>query len=99
MKRTIWSIVLALLAMCCLNVVTAQEVGNVLTNEDISTLTAGDVSYQVIVQKIRASETDFDTTAEALVLLSQAGTDDFVLVEMIQTGATEDRCADDSAAD
>ena len=99
MKRTIWSIVLALLAMCCLNVVTAQEVGNVLTNEDISTLTAGDVSYQVIVQKIRASETDFDTTAEALVLLSQAGTNEQVLLAIVHADAIDDRCADDSASD
>ena len=99
MKRTISSIVLALLALCCLNVVTAQEDGNVLTNEDILTLTAGDVSERVISEKIRLSETDFDTSAEALVLLSQAGTNEQVLLAIVHADAIDDRCADDSASD
>ena len=99
MKRTISSIVLALLAMCCLNVVAAQEDGNALTNEDILTLTAGDVSERVIVERIRSGDTDFDTSAEALVLLSQAGTHEQVLIAIVHADAIADRCADDSASD
>ena len=99
MKKTISSIMLALLATCCLDVVTAQEDGNILTNEDILTLITGDVSQLVISEKIRLGDTDFDTSPEALVLLSQAGTPEHVLLAMVHADASGDRCADDSASD
>ena len=94
MKKTVSPLVLALLAACCLNVVVAQENFEALTNEDILTLTAGGVSERVISLKIELSKTDFDTSAEALVTLAQAGAHEFVLMGMIQAAAEADLCAD-----
>lgn len=99
MKRTISLIVSALASMCCLNVIYAQGNGNALTNEDILTLTAGNVSERVIVERIHSGDTDFDTSAEALVLLSQAGTHEQVLIAIVRAGVIDDRCTDESASD
>ena len=55
----------------------------VLTNADIVSLSSAGLSASAIVAKIDATKTDFDTSVEQLVALSQAGVDDSVIEAMI----------------
>ena len=53
-----------------------------MTNADVRKLTVAGLPAEVIVAKIEASASDFDTSVEELVALSQAGVDSSVLKAM-----------------
>ena len=72
MKRTIASLGLVVLVMVP-QLVAAQEGEEALTNEDIVALTEAVLPMSVIVAKIAATRSDFDTTVEQLVALAGAG--------------------------
>jgi hypothetical protein len=55
-----------------------------LTNDDVVKLTKAGLSAETIVAKIRASETKFDTSTDALVALANAGVPDAVIRAMIE---------------
>lgn len=73
------------LAACCvalMGVALAQE-EEILSNADIIALTEAGLSAAVIVTKIKASKTDFDTSVDQLVALSKAGVDGSVIEVMV----------------
>ena len=70
----------------------------VLTNEDVVRLTQSGLPGSVIVAKITTSSTDFDTSVDALVALSEAGVDPEVLEAMTRAGASSAPVADAPAA-
>ena len=94
MRKYTAPIGVGLLAACCLQLTVAQEARDVLNNEDILTLVAGGVSENVIVTKIVIGNTDLDTSAEALVALTEAGVPETVIVHMIRAEPDEELCAD-----
>lgn len=80
------SATLLVLAACTV-VGTAQELAErPLSNEDFLTLAAAGIPHQVIVAKIESSETNFDTSVEALLELSEAGLHADVLTAMTSAG-------------
>ena len=91
---------LFLLAGLCLIATTTfgQDTAEVLTNEDVVRLTQSGLPGSVIVAKITTSSTDFDTSVDALVALSEAGVDPEVLEAMAKAGASPAPAADVSAA-
>jgi len=74
-----------------------QEV-EVLTNEDVVRLTESGLPASVIVAKIRSSRTDFDTSVDALVALSEAKVGPEVLEAMTNAGAPAPSAGDDAAS-
>ena len=99
MRKYTAPIGVGLLAACCLQLTVAQEARDVLNNEDILTLVAGGVSEIVILNKITFSNTDLDTSAGALVALTEAGVPESVLVQMIHAEPDEELCADQASSD
>ena len=67
--------------------VAAREGEEVLTNEDIVTLTEAGLPTAVIVAKIAATRSDFDTTVEQLVALAGAGVEAAVIEAMTKAGS------------
>ena len=67
--------------------VAAQEGEEVLTNEDIVALTEAGLPTSVIVAKIAATRSDFDTTVEQLVALAGAGVEVAVIEAMTKAGS------------
>jgi hypothetical protein len=63
--------------------VAANRANDVLTNENVLALVAAGLSDETIVLKIRGSQARFDTAADALVRLKQAGVSDAVLAQML----------------
>ena len=80
MKRLIFP---AVIASMLLGIVTvwAQEI---ITNEEIISLTKSGLANSIIVGKIRTSKTNFDTTADALIRLKQNGVGDDVIAAMFE---------------
>ncbi len=74
-----------------------QEEVEVLTNEDVVRLTQSGLPASVIVAKIRSSQTDFDTSVDALVALSQAQVDAEVLEAMTNAGVPAASTGGDAA--
>jgi hypothetical protein len=56
-----------------------------LTNLDVLKMVETKLTHEVIVEKIRTSPCDFDTTPEALQKLKDAGVSDSVLLAMVVT--------------
>ena len=75
-----------------------QDEVEVLTNADVVRLTESGLPASVIVAKIETSWTDFDTSVDALVALSEAKVDPAVLEAMTNAGAEPAPAASDSAA-
>ena len=86
MKRTVASLGLVVLVMLP-QLVAAREGEEVLTNEDIVTLTKAGLPTAVIVAKIAATRSDFDTTVEQLVALAGAGVEAAVIEAMTKAGS------------
>ncbi|MCY3968333.1 MAG: hypothetical protein OXG74_00230 [Acidobacteria bacterium] len=74
-----------------------QDEVEVLTNADVVRLTESGLPASVIVAKIETSWTDFDTSVDALVALSEAKVDPAVLEAMTNAGAEPAPAASDSA--
>ena len=86
MKRTISSLGLVILVMVP-QLVAAQGGEEALTNEDIVALTEAGLPTSVIVAKIEATRSDFDTTVEQLVALAGAGVEAAVIEAMTKAGS------------
>ena len=87
MKQALTGLGVAVLAVVVLQAATGQESEEVLTNADILTLTEAGLPAAVIVAKILATRTAFETTVEQLVALSGAGVDGAVIAAMVETGS------------
>ena len=82
-------LVLAACAVFFAGVALGQE-EEILSNADIVALTEAGLPASVVVAKIKASQTDFDTSVEQLVELSQAGVDGAVIEAMVNAGQPPD---------
>jgi hypothetical protein len=60
---------------------------NRMTNEDVMKLVGAGVSDDVIIARIKSSQTAFATDTDALVALKKAGVSDRVLTAMLETPA------------
>jgi len=77
-----------LLAACLLVSSTASVSGQeVMTNETVIQMVKAGFSENVILAKMRSSQTKFDTRTEALIALKQAGTPEKVMQAIISGGA------------
>ena len=85
MKKQIAVIGLALSVVFAASFVPGDDAA--LTNEDIVRLTQAEMGTEVIIAKIQASTTDFDTSVEQLLELKGAGVEDSVLAAMVNKGA------------
>ena len=81
MSRSIWAASVALAAFAGSCVDAADEA---LTNKDIVKLVEAGLGGAVIVAKIEASATAFDTSVDALVGLAESGVDDDVVAAMVK---------------
>ena len=61
-----------------------QETAAKLTNKDVLDMLGAGLSPEVVVVKIKNSQTDFDTSAAALQELKAAGVPDAVMLAMVQ---------------
>ena len=77
-----------LLAACLLVGSTASVSGQeVMTNETVIQMVKAGFSENVILAKMRSSQTKFDTRTEALIALKQAGTPEKVMQAIVSGGA------------
>lgn len=87
LARSRFSGVLVLAAVALLAVLAVvpgpSAAKDVLTNDDVVKLVKGGLPESVIVQKIRASERKFDTSADGLIKLKNAGVPDKVIEAMV----------------
>ena len=67
------------------NVQTSADAAQVLTDRDVLALVESKLAPEVIVEKLKASECDFDTSPEALRKLKDAGVPDSLLLVMVMT--------------
>ena len=72
-----------------LPVAVGQQSEDVLTNADVVTLTDDGLPATVIVDRIAAMRTDFDTSVDQLVALLEAGVEAGVLEAMIASGSRD----------
>lgn len=77
-KRLIFPVVLTAM-LIGVNAVRAQEI---ITNEEVISLTKAGLASSIIVGKIKTSKTNFDTSADALIRLKQSGVGDDVIAAM-----------------
>lgn len=64
--------------------VAQQEAANTLQNADIITMTKNKLSKTIIIQKIRSSKCNFDTSTAALSSLTKAGVNEDVIMVMME---------------
>ena len=87
MRQIVACLAVVLLGVFALPVAAGQDSEEVLTNADVVTLTEAGLPAGVIVAKIAATRTDFDTSVEQLVALSAAGVDAGVIEAMMAAGS------------
>ena len=88
MRKTLRTLLAtALPTLLLLPAAVAQQSGEVLTNDDIATMTEAGVPASIIVSKIEMTASDFDMSVGGLVALSKAGVDEAVLAAMTKGGA------------
>jgi hypothetical protein len=63
--------------------VPAQD--DVMTNDEVISLTKAGLSPAIILGKIRSGKSNFDTSTDSLIKLKQAGVSDDILAAMIET--------------
>jgi S1-C subfamily serine protease len=85
MRNLIVSTAVVCLLLCA--VVSAQE--STLTNQDVLALTKAGLDKSVIITKIRASKSEFDSTTEAIIKLKEAGVADEVIAAMLNPNGSE----------
>lgn len=73
-----------IVAACCLAALSLSAADAPLTNGDVMKLAKAGLSAETIVAKIKASETSFDTSTDALVALAEAGLPDEVIRAMVE---------------
>jgi len=82
-QRFIFSSLLAV-SLCfafCLN---AQAQGDVMTNDEVITLTKAGLSPAIIIGKIRTGKSNFDLSTDSLIKLKQSGVSDDIVSAMLE---------------
>lgn len=78
------AVLLTLLLMSSQFVALAQDGGEVLTNENVITMVKAGLPASIIVNKIRASKTSFNTSTDELIRLKQASIPDEIINAMLE---------------
>src|SRR5688500_18794812 len=74
-----------LLASLCLSAaLVANAQSEIMTNEEVITLTKAGLSPSLIVGKIRTSQTNFDVSTDSMIKLKQAGVTDDIIAAMLE---------------
>ena len=94
MKKQFTVIGLALFVMFAALSVPGDDAA--LTNKDIIRLTQAGLGASVLIAKIRASATRFDTSVEQLIALKEADVEDIVIAAMVDKRAAADGQSEDS---
>src|SRR5215211_5070988 len=81
------------------NAAKPQPVANALTNKDVIDMLKAGLTAEVIVAKIKAASTNFDTSPTALSELKAANVPDDVILAMVNGPATTASSAATSAAE
>ena len=82
-KRLIFSsLLIAVLCLAFYSNVQAQS--DVMTNDEVISLTKAGLSQSIIIGKIRTSKSDFDLSTDSLIKLKQAGISDEVVTAMLE---------------
>ena len=76
------SILAILLSFSFISSVNAQE--EVMTNDEVITLSKAGLNQSIIVNKIRTSKTNFDMSTDALIKLKKAGISDEIVNAMLE---------------
>ena len=95
MKKQLVTIGLAFLMVFAASLVSGDDAA--LTNEDILRLIRAGLGAEVIIAKIRASVTGFDTSVDQLLALKEAGVEDSVLAVMVNKGAAAPASTDEDS--
>jgi hypothetical protein len=108
MKRILSSILMLTLSMTVLafpsqnqdaNAPKPQATAPALTNKDVVDMIRAGLTADIIVAKIKSSETNFDTSPAALAELKAANVPDEVILAMVKGPATAGANADTATAD
>ena len=75
---------LAVAALLMAAAVPAQQSAEVLTNQDVLTMTEAGVPPSIVESKIESTATEFDLSVDGLVALSKAGVEEVVLAAMAE---------------
>lgn len=89
MKNSLKYIFQTSLVLAMTLAINAQK--EILTNGEIIEMSKAGLQRDVILTKIRTSETKFDTTAKALIELKKEKVDDAVISEIISTAKEDER--------
>src|SRR6478609_2587858 len=71
-----------LVCLISFTAVTAQD--EVMTNEEVISLSKAGLSPSIIVGKIRSGQTNFDLSTDSLIKLKQAGVSDDIVTAMLE---------------
>lgn len=82
-QRFILSSLLAL-ALCCVLSSHAVAQNEVMTNDEVISLTKAGLSQSIIIGKIRTAKSNFDMSTDALIKLKQAGVSDEIVAAMLE---------------
>lgn len=74
-----------------LSAIFAHAQTEVLTNADVIAMSKAGLDSELIVTKIKTSETDFETTAKALIELKNGTVNDKVIALMIETAKNNEK--------
>jgi hypothetical protein len=67
----------------------AQQANKPLTNDDVASMVKSSLPEEVILNAIQANETNFDTSANALIALQKGGVDSKVMNAMLAAAASK----------
>jgi hypothetical protein len=81
--RFIFSSILVL-SVCFALAATARAQDEVMTNEEVITLTKAGLSQSIIIGKIRAEKSNFDLSTDSLIKLKQSGVSDDIVAAMLE---------------
>ena len=70
--------------ICLASFTTAPAQDEVMTNDEVISLTKAGLSPAIILGKIRSGKSNFDTSTDSLIKLKQAGVSDDILAAMIE---------------
>ncbi len=81
--RFIFSLLIAV--MLCIGAYTnVRAQGEVMTNDEVITLTKAGLSPAIIIGKIRSGKSDFDLSTDSLIKLKQSGVSDDIVTAMLE---------------
>ena len=96
MKSRVFAFAIALvLAFGAINTITAQD--EVMTNDEVISLTKAGLAGSVVIGKIRTSKSNFDMSTDALIRLKQSGVGDDVVTAMLEAKSGRSTSASSSS--